>query len=149
MEVQIENRQGKHRISKKKIQQKARAILNALEYPDAELSILIVDDQQIARLNQQYLNREGPTNVIAFAMREGPFTEIAPDLLGDVVISVETAHREAQDAGLGMAAYFDQLLIHGILHLLGYDHENDKSEARQMEQKANEILAFINSQPAT
>ncbi|MBW2517933.1 MAG: rRNA maturation RNAse YbeY, partial [Deltaproteobacteria bacterium] len=78
MEVQIENRQGKHRISRKKIQQKARAILNALDYLDAELSILIVDDQQIARLNQQYLNREGPTNVIAFAMQEGPFTDITP-----------------------------------------------------------------------
>jgi probable rRNA maturation factor len=148
MEVQIENRQGKHKISKKKIQQKARAILDALDYPDAELSILIVDDQQIARLNQQYLNRKGPTNVIAFAMQEGPFTEIAPDLLGDVVISVETAHREAETAGLDWATYFDQLLIHGILHLLGYDHENDPSEARKMEQKAMEILEFIKLRPA-
>ena len=149
MEVQIDDRQGKHRISKKKIQQKARAILNALDYPDAELSILIVDDQQIARLNQQYLNREGPTNVIAFAMQEGPFTEIAPGLLGDVVISVETAHREAKNAGIGTAAYVDQLLIHGILHLLGYDHENNTSEAHKMEQKANEIFDFIKSQPAS
>ena len=149
MEVQIDDRQGKHRISKKKIRQKARAILNALGYPDAELSILIVDDQQIARLNQQYLNREGPTNVIAFAMQEGPFTEIAPDLLGDVVISVETARREAKTADLDRAIYFDQLLIHGILHLLGYDHENDTPEAHKMEQKANEILEFIKLQPAS
>jgi probable rRNA maturation factor len=119
-----------------------------LDYPDAELSILIVDDQQIARLNQQYLNRKGPTNVIAFAMQEGPFTEIAPDLLGDVVISVETAHREAETAGLDWATYFDQLLIHGILHLLGYDHENDPSEAHKMEQKAMEILEFIKLRPA-
>ena len=120
-----------------------------MDYPDAELSILIVDDQQIARLNQQYLNRESPTNVIAFAMQEGPFTEMAPDLLGDVVISVETAHREAKTAGLGMATYFDQLLIHGILHLLGYDHENDPSEAHKMEQKANKIFEFLKSQPAS
>ncbi len=120
-----------------------------MDYPDAELSILIVDDQQIARLNQQYLNREGPTNVIAFAMQEGPFTEISPDLLGDVVISVETANREAKSVGLDMAAYFDQLLIHGILHLLGYDHENDKSEAHKMEQKANEIWETIKSRPAS
>lgn len=145
MEVQIDNRQGKHRISKKKIRQTARAILNALGYPDAELSILIVDDQQIARLNRQYLNREGPTNVIAFAMQEGPFSEIAPALLGDVVISMETAHRQAQNAGLSMLDYFDQLLIHGILHLLGYDHENDKSEAHKMEQKTNQLLKCIKS----
>ena len=112
-------------------------------YPDAELSILIVDDQQITLLNQQYLNREGPTNVIAFPMQEGPFAEIAPDLLGDVVISVETAHRQAKNAGLSMLDYFDQLLIHGILHLLGYNHENDRSEAHKMEQKAKELLKAI------
>lgn len=82
-------------------------------------------------------------------MQEGPFTEMAPDLLGDVVISVETAHREAKTAGLGMATYFDQLLIHGILHLLGYDHENDPSEAHKMEQKANKIFEFLKSQPAS
>ena len=143
MEVQIDNRQGKHRIPKKKIRQTAKAILNALGYREAELSILIVDDQQISRLNQQYLNREGPTNVIAFAMREGPFAEIAPNLLGDVVISAETAYRQAKDAGLNMLDYFDQLLIHGILHLLGYDHENNKSEAHKMEQKAEELLKTI------
>ena len=143
MQVQIDNRQSKQRISKKKIRQIATAILNALGYPDAELSILIVDDQQIARLNRQYLNRKGPTNVIAFSMQDGPFSEIAPNLLGDVVISVETAHRQALNAGLGMRAYFNQLLIHGILHLLGYDHENDKSEARKMERKAKELLKLI------
>jgi probable rRNA maturation factor len=58
MEVQIGNRQDNHRISEKKIRQTASVILNALDYPDAELSILIVDDQQIAQLNRQYLNRE-------------------------------------------------------------------------------------------
>ena len=112
-------------------------------YPDAELSILIVDDQQIARLNQQYLQRKGPTNVIAFSMQEGPFSEMAPDLLGDVVISVETAHRQAKNADLSMTDYFNQLLIHGILHLLGYDHENDKSEEKKMEAKAQELLKHI------
>ncbi len=81
--------------------------------------------------------------MIAFAMREGPFAEIAPDLLGDVVISVETAHRQAKNAGLNMPDYFDQLLIHGILHLLGYNHEQDKSEAHKMEQKAKELLKAI------
>ncbi|NOQ18391.1 MAG: rRNA maturation RNase YbeY [Desulfobacterales bacterium] len=143
MEVQIDNRQDNHRISKKKIRQTAMAVLSALDYPDAELSILIVDDQQIAQLNQDYLNRRGPTNVIAFPMREGKFTEIAPNLLGDVVISVETAHQEGQRADLSMEERFDQLLIHGILHLLGYDHENTKSEARRMEKKTQELFKII------
>jgi probable rRNA maturation factor len=86
---------------------------------------------------------------MAFAMQEGPFAEITPGLLGDVVISVETAHREAKNAGLSRTAYFDRLLIHGILHLLGYDHENNTSEAREMEQKANEIFECIQLQPAS
>ena len=143
MEVQISNNQNSHRISKKKILQTASAILNALGYPDAELSILIVDDQQIAQLNHQYLNREGPTNVIAFPMNQGPFSDIVPSLLGDVVISADTTHREAQSAGIGLQDRFDQLLIHGTLHLLGYDHEGTVDEARKMEEKANELLQIV------
>ena len=146
MEVQIGNRQDNHRISEKKIRQTANAILNALDYPEAELSILIVDDQQITQLNRQYLNREGPTNVIAFAMRQGQFADIAPNLLGDVVISADTAQREAQSAGISMQDRFDQLLIHGTLHLLGYDHENTKAEARKMEEKTNELLQLLEYQ---
>lgn len=115
-------------------------------YPDAELSILIVDDQQIAQLNRQYLNREGPTNVIAFSMRQGQFSDIAPNLLGDVVISADTARREAQSAGTSMQDRFDQLLIHGTLHLLGYDHENTVGEALRMEKKANELLQLLEYQ---
>jgi probable rRNA maturation factor len=114
-----------------------------LDCPDSELSILIVDDQQIEKLNRQFLNRKGPTNVIAFPMQEGQFSEIAPNLLGDVVISVETAQREARNAGLSMEARFNQLLIHGILHLLGYDHVKTQSEARRMGKKTNELLKII------
>ena len=114
-----------------------------MDYPDAELSILIVDDQQIAQLNHQYLNHQGPTNVIAFCMRQGQFSDITPNLLGDVVISADTVHREAQSAGISMQDRFDQLLIHGTLHLLGYDHENTKAEARRMEKKAEELLKKI------
>jgi probable rRNA maturation factor len=114
-----------------------------LDCPNAELSILIVDDRQIAKLNRQFLNRKGPTNVIAFPMQGGQFSEIAPNLLGDVVISVETAQHEAQNAGLRTEDRLNQLLIHGILHLLGYDHVETISEARTMENKANELLKII------
>ena len=91
MGVLTDNRQSKLRISPEKISQKAQDILNALDCPDGELSILIVDDSQIETLNREYLNRSGPTNVIAFPMREGEFSNISPHLLGDVVISAETA----------------------------------------------------------
>jgi len=114
-----------------------------LDFPDGELSILLVDDQHIETLNIEYLNRKGPTNVIAFSMREGQFNDITPNLLGDVVISVETAKKEAHAANISMQNRFNQLLIHGILHLVGYDHEKTQKEAKRMEKKSNELLALL------
>jgi probable rRNA maturation factor len=116
-----------------------------LDCPDGELSILIVDDLQIEALNKRYLNRSGPTNVIAFPMREGRFSNITPQLLGDVVISVEAAMREGEPAKISMEDRFDQLLIHGILHLFGYDHEKSKEEADKMENKSNELLGVLSN----
>lgn len=121
----------------------AQAILNALAFPDGELSILIVDDPQIEQLNRKYLNREGPTNVIAFPMREGSFGDLNPQLLGDVVISTDTAASEAEVADIPTETRITELLIHGILHLFGYDHENDEPEARRMEQKSSELIAVV------
>jgi len=125
------------------IQQKATDILNALDYHDAKLSILIVDDPQIAILNKKYLRRNGPTNVIAFPMRTDQFSNINPELLGDVVISIETAEKEGKNIGINMEERFTQLLVHGILHLLGYDHEKSEQEAEKMEKKSEEILKLI------
>jgi len=128
------------------MKKKAQTILNALACPDGELSVLIVDDSQIAALNQKYLNRSGPTNVIAFPMREGEFAEVSPTLLGDVVISAETARREGEAAGVGGEARFSELLVHGILHLLGYDHEKTGREALRMEKKSRELFNLIADQ---
>lgn len=114
-----------------------------MDCPDAELSILIVDDLQITALNKDYLNRSGPTNVIAFPMREGDFPDISPNLLGDVVISVDTTEREARAADIHPEERFLELLIHGILHLLGYDHETDKEEAARMEGKTRELMGLV------
>jgi probable rRNA maturation factor len=143
MEVLIDNRQSRHKISLKKIEKTVQVILDALGCPDSELSILLVDDPQIEELNRQYLNREGPTNVIAFAMREGEFPDLSPHLLGDVVISTDTAAGEAQTAAISMEQRFDELLVHGILHLMGYDHETSEEEARVMEDKSRELLKLV------
>ena len=101
------------------MREKAQAILNALDCPDGELSILIVDDSQIEKLNREYLSRSGPTNVIAFPMREGDFHDLNPQLLGDVVISIETAAKEGSNMGIPMEKRVIELLVHGILHLFG------------------------------
>ncbi len=76
-------------------------------------------------------------------MREGAFGGINPQMIGDVVISADTCHREAQDAGIPVENRFDQLLIHGILHLFGYDHVHSQSQARAMEAKSDELLALF------
>ena len=121
----------------------AQAILNALDCPEGELSILIVDDCQIEKLNSKYLDRKGPTNVIAFPMREGLYGDINPNLLGDVVISMDTATREAKESNLSSDERFDQLLIHGILHLFGFDHEKDPKEAQRMEKKEKDLQDLL------
>lgn len=145
MEILIDNRQNKRRILQEKIQQTAQVVLSALDCPDGELSIVVVDDLEIEALNKRYLNRLGLTNVIAFPMREGKFSNITPWLLGDVVISVEAAMREGELAKISIEDRFDQLLIHGILHLFGYDHEKSKEEADKMEKKSNELLGVLSN----
>jgi len=124
--------------------QKTKVVLDALGYPDVELSILITDDKGISELNEKYLQRKGPTNVIAFPMREGRFTQIMPNLLGDIVISADAAKRESKIAKIDFQIRFFELLIHGILHLLGYDHVKDEKDAFLMENKSRELLKMMN-----
>jgi len=145
MEIQIENRQNLYTINHEDVQKKARTILEALECPEAELSILIVTDNEMAKLNQTYLNRSGPTNVIAFPMREGDFAYVNPDLLGDVVICTHRADIEAREAGITPDIRFDQLLIHGILHLFGFDHKKRPEKAEIMRIKEEKLLSLLQS----
>jgi len=123
----------------------AKTILNALECPDeTELSIVVVDDEQIQEINRDYLQRDKPTNVISFAQQEGEGAGICPELLGDVVISADTAFRDAKDADVSFFSELSFLLIHGILHLVGYDHERGtQEEAELMEQKEAELFALL------
>ena len=78
-------------------------------------------------------------------MREGEFPDLTPDLLGDVVISADTAAREAQVAAMSMERRFNELLVHGILHLMGYDHETSEKDARIMEEKSRKLIELISN----
>ncbi len=114
-----------------------------MDYENAELSILIVGDAQMAEYHLRYLGREGPTNVIAFPMQEGEFAHLTPHLLGDVVISLDTAAREAVEMGIDMDERFDELLVHGILHLVGYDHEKSEAEEKRMGERSEALGSLI------
>ena len=122
----------------------AQTILDALGCPEAELSVTVVGDRSIRTLNRDYLGRDKATNVISFAMQEGEFGALNPQLLGDVVISADTAAREAEEAD---ETFWDRLcflLLHGILHITGYDHERSgEAEAARMEEKEREIFARL------
>ena len=143
MGILIDNRQNQHKISTQQIRKTAQALLNDLDSPDSELSILITDDPEIAQLNLQYRNRKGPTNVLAFPMHEGDFSEVNPEMLGDVVISAETTAREGTELGFSFTQRFNFLLVHGILHLFGYDHEISDDEAIKMDKKTEELYELI------
>ncbi len=111
--------------------------------PEAELSLTLVNDPAMARFNRTLLNRRGTTNVISLPQQGGPFPQVQPDVLGDVIISVETTQRQAREGGWPFTALFDFYLIHGILHLVGYDHEAEESEAARMAAKALELMSLI------
>jgi probable rRNA maturation factor len=108
------------------------------------LSVLVTDDAGIREINHAWLGKDRPTNVISFAMQEGAGAGVQPDLLGDVVISADTAARDAAEAGAPVEHELCFLLLHGILHLLGYDHERGTAaEARRMEARERELFAQV------
>jgi probable rRNA maturation factor len=105
----------------------------------------LVEDPEIQALNRQYRGKDSPTNVLAFAMRDGDFGDLTPTLLGDVVVSMDTVLREATDAGRPLAERFTEMLVHGILHLMGFDHETSEADALFMEEKSRELLTLLRS----
>ena len=140
MEVLLRNRQRKIKVDLAAIRLVAENILKALNLPQAELSITLVNDKQIRALNRQYRKLDRPTDVLAFSMREGSFKELNPFLLGDVIISLETALRQANTLSHSFQQEFNHLLVHGMLHLLGYDH------GRTMSGKEQALLRLISCQ---
>jgi probable rRNA maturation factor len=109
--------------------------------------VLIVDDAAIRVINRDWLDKDRPTNVISFAMQEGEGAGVQADLLGDVVISAETAARDAAEAGVPFEHELAFLLLHGILHLLGFDHERGTvADARRMEAREQELFALLRAE---
>lgn len=144
MNILASNRQTTIDIDISRIKRSLGTILKALGAEGREVSLVFVDDEGITDINRQYLGRNYPTNVIAFSMNEGEFGDISPSLLGDVVISVETALRDAKRENLSLADEIDYLMIHGVLHLLGYDHEL-AGEAEAMARKEKEVFFALKS----
>ncbi len=135
-------RAGGPRPDRRLLTRRARALLRALGHARSELSIAIVDDQAIAVLNHRDRGKPGPTDVLSYSLLEGPHAECRGALLGDVVISIDTASRQARRARRTLDDECLRLLIHGVLHLLGYDHEED-DDARRMRAEERRLLGAV------
>ncbi len=121
---------------------RARRLLALLRLPGAELSLVLVSDPVMRELNRAWRGVDRSTDVLAFAQREAPGG--APDgLLGDVVISVDMARRQAAERATPLGIELDRLLIHGVLHLVGYDHERSPAEARRMRRREHLLAARL------
>lgn len=108
-----------------------------------EVSVLLSDDATVAALNREYRGQDRPTNVLSFPAGAPAWPgSPQPALLGDVIVAFETTRREAETEGRRLADHLTHLLVHGTLHLLGYDHDND-DEAETMEAREIELLAAL------
>jgi probable rRNA maturation factor len=135
MPVAVSNLQRRSRVSPERLRAVARRALAALGRADREVHVTMVDDRRIRALNTRYLGIRRATDVLAFDLA-GP----GPGRLwGEVIVSVETAARQARRLGVPLAAELDLLVVHGLLHLAGYD-DHEPRRARRMHERARKIL---------
>jgi probable rRNA maturation factor len=126
----------------------AASVAPELGQPNLSASLLFADDAQIRELNREWRSKDKPTNVLSFPMlereelldlpEEGP-----PQLLGDIALALETCAREAAEKGAALEAHATHLIVHGLLHLAGYDHETSPEEATAMEALETKALALL------
>ena len=145
MPVHIQSQVRRVRFDQARLDRLARTILSDVGEASAELGILFVGDQRMRGLNRRYRGKDRTTDVLAFAMREA--SRFSTGMLGDVVIAVPTAVRQAKQGQRSLDEELAMLLIHGILHLCGYDHERSEKEARRMHRRERMILRSLGSLP--
>jgi probable rRNA maturation factor len=143
MSISIQNRQKRQRVDTGRLRRSLKRLLRELDCGDSEISLLLVDDDQIQEINRTYLGRDCPTNVISFSMKEGSFSHIHPEILGDIILSTETAARDALTGQLDFMDEVEFLLIHGLLHLIGYNHEKTSAEATEKMRTRERELFFM------
>jgi probable rRNA maturation factor len=129
------------RVEREVLRALAERVLEAESVPTSELGIVVTDDEQVRKLNNRYAGENKATDVLSFSLREGE-EFVSPDAterLGEVIISLETAERQATEAGHSLEDEMAHLLVHGVLHLLGYDH-GAPEDARVMRAREDALL---------
>ncbi|MBC7793987.1 MAG: rRNA maturation RNase YbeY [Clostridia bacterium] len=139
MAIEIDNQARDRRVSARDLKRAASFICETVGYAKAELSIVLTDDEQIHALNKRWRGKDKPTDVLSFPQDRFEVTRV----LGDVVISLETAARQAPRFHNDFAAEVDRLLVHGILHLVGHDHVHGGPQARKMKAEEERVLRSL------
>jgi probable rRNA maturation factor len=143
MAILIKNSQRLMKIDRKRIVSVTGELLAYLKLQDRDLSILFVDDRKIAVMNREFFGKDRPTNVISFSYLDG----MPGEALGDIIVSVERAAEEARNAGIPFYERLFGLIVHGMVHILGYDHVEGGPEARKMRYHEKKLLGFIREDP--
>ena len=149
MAVWINNRQRRVALNTPFVKKQALRMMAYLGCSENELSVVFVQDERMRSLNRTYRCKDRPTNVLAFP--QCPTYEGEPQtlLLGDVVVSLPTAAREAFELSQTLEERVVFLLAHGLLHLLGYGHERSAAQRRRMERREKDILSHLKGQAAS
>ena len=147
MSIEVLNESG-HDVDVRRLSRLARFVMDEMRvHPQAELCIKAVDEDTIAELNEQWMEKEGPTDVLAFPMdelRPGLVNEEPEEgVLGDLVLCPDIAEKQGETAGHGTVAEIELLTVHGILHLLGYDHAEPEEEREMFELQRQLLLTFL------
>ncbi|MBX3233840.1 MAG: rRNA maturation RNase YbeY [Labilithrix sp.] len=128
-------------VGRAEVVRRINAMMSELQLENVEVSFLLTDDDRIHELNKIYRHKDRPTDVLAFAMREGDFAELAGDALGDVIVSVPTARKQAAERGKTVLEEVTMLTAHGLLHLLGWDHDTPAKDRRMTAETERLCLA--------
>ena len=143
MTIRIHNRQRTVSIDTAAVRKRVLQIMVYLGRSDQELSVVFGSDRLLQELNRTYRHKDRPTNVLAFPQSPTYQGEPATSMLGDVIVALPTAAREAHDLQQSLEERVIYLLLHGILHLLGHDHEGSVAQRRRMEALERQVLARL------
>jgi probable rRNA maturation factor len=140
--VEIVNRQRRRKINAKQWRESAAKALRAIGGDSRGATIVFVSDDAIKKLNRRFRGKSVATDVLSFPTEAEPFEAEGRKHLGDVVISVERAAAQAKENRLSFSGEVEQLILHGLLHLCGYDHEADKGEMNRLELRLRRKLGI-------
>lgn len=143
MEILFRNAQRKFKIDRNGLLRLIENALAGLGPPDSEISIMLVNDDKIRALNKEYRGKDKATDVLAFPQDEEATGDKGGPLLGDVVVSVETARRQAREHYLSDEEELLLLVVHGALHLLGYDHDGSIKDKKKMQEATKKIFTKV------